>query len=117
MFQLVHGDTGYWTDKMDTRLRRISRAASNCQLWRMSGLVSLVDEFLQNQGSFLKKYFFNFKNIDTAKNIAAAGLRSACYGHLLCVEGMRKVIIFLFKKFNLKSNVATERATSQWDHL
>ena len=38
-----------------------------------------------------------FKNLisDTAKKIADFGLRSACYGHLLCVEGMRKVIFKL----------------------
>jgi len=78
VYQLVNGDTGYYKDRMDTRVRRISRAATHCQLWRMTGLVSLVDEFLKNQ--------------DTAKKIAAYGLRSACYGHLLCVDGMRKLL-------------------------
>ena len=44
--------------------------------------------------SLIKNYI-----LDTAKKIADFGLRSACYGHLLCVEGMRKVCFPINKYF------------------
>ena len=50
VYQLVNGDTGYWLERMDSRVRKVGMASSNAKFWNMDGVVSLVDEFLQNQG-------------------------------------------------------------------
>ena len=60
VYQLVNGDTGYWKERMDSRVRKVGKAATNVKFWNMSGVVSLVDEFLQNQGmKFQKKILKN----------------------------------------------------------
>ena len=50
VFQLTNGDTGFYTDYRDTRVRKMGTASSFAKVYNFTGIVTLVNELLENQG-------------------------------------------------------------------
>ena len=61
VFQLTNGDTGFYTDYRDTRVRKMGTASSFANVYNLTGIVTLVNELLENQGEI--KLDFHFKTL------------------------------------------------------
>jgi len=50
VFQLTQGDTGHYPDPRDSRMRKIGTAAAMANFFHFNGIVTLVNEILENKG-------------------------------------------------------------------
>ena len=50
VFQLTNGDTGFYIDYRDTRVRKMGTASAFANVYNFAGIVTLVNELLENQG-------------------------------------------------------------------
>lgn len=78
VFQLTNGDTGFYTDYRDTRVRKMETASSFATLYNFTGIVTLVNELLENQ--------------ETVDKVKSCDLLLGCYGDLLAVDGIRNLV-------------------------
>jgi len=78
VFQLTNGDTGFYTDYRDTRVRKMGTASSFASVYNFTGIVTLVNELLENQ--------------ETVDKVQNCGLLLGCYGDLLAVDGIRNLV-------------------------
>ena len=105
VFQLTNGDTGFYTDYRDTRVRKMGTASSFASVYNFTGIVTLVNELLENQGKikldFHSKKRYILETVDKVKN---CGLLLGCYGDLLAVDGIRNVSQRCVETLNINSN-------------
>ena len=92
VFQLTNGDTGFYTDYRDTRVRKMGTASSFANVYNFTGIVTLVNELLENQGkNRLDSKCKNAHILETVDKVKNCGLLLGCYGDLLAVNGIRNV--------------------------
>jgi len=58
VFQLTNGDTGHYPLLRDTRVRSMGMASAMANFFHFSGIVTLVNEVLENQGIFCILFYF-----------------------------------------------------------